>query len=368
MIRAPIASDTLRGLMDRIAPLKKGFDLLGDHVVITDADAHILFANKAAERNTGFVLEEMLGKNPADLWGGNMPKAFYEHMWHAIKAEKKPFTGEVENKRKNGTRYWQEIHISPVLDAQGDAQFFIGIEPNITDRKEKEKFRDEFASLLGHQLKNPLAAVRWLTEFLLKDAALAPEERDKITGIAEANDSMVALVADLLALARIGAPAETAETFGLVEEIRKIVGRVRQANPLVALSFDTEGQNLALHADKSLVLQVFTNLIANAAEYADAQKGDVRIALAKNSEGILFSSASNGSGIPINDQPNIFSKLFRASNAASRKKQGSGLGLFIVKLVCDALGWRVWFQSPRPHEKDGAIFFVHIPVTVGIDP
>jgi PAS domain S-box-containing protein len=75
-IRPSIASDTLRGLMDRLAPLKKGFDMLGDHAVITDTDAHILYANKSAERTTGFSLEEMLGKNPGDLWGGAMPQEF----------------------------------------------------------------------------------------------------------------------------------------------------------------------------------------------------------------------------------------------------------------------------------------------------
>lgn len=363
-VRTPIASGALRGMIDRVALLKKGFDMLGDHAVITDADAHILYANKAAERKTGFALEDMLGRNPGDLWGGNMSQEFYAKMWHTIKAEKQPFIGEVENERKDGRRYWQEIHISPVLDSGGEAQFFIAIEPDITDRKQKEKFRDEFASLLGHQLKNPLAAVRWLAEYLLKDAALAPEQRKKIAGIVEANASMAALVADVLALARIGAPADATETFDLAKEIGVIVSRVRTLNPAVTVLFDANatGEDFIVHADKSLALQVFANLIANAAEYADHQKGEAQITLYKDAENILFSSANNGAGIPSGEQSKIFHKFFRASNAADGKKEGSGLGLFIVKLICDALGWRVWFESPRPHEKDGAVFFVSIPI------
>lgn len=137
--REPLSEHELAEAREEIRPLTDGFDLLGDHVVITDAKGNILYANKAAEQHTGFSLSEMLGKNPGDLWGGIMEKKNYEAMWHVIKVEKKPYRGEVQNRNKAGELYWQELSIFPVLDEQGEAKFFIAIEPDITIRKVFEK-------------------------------------------------------------------------------------------------------------------------------------------------------------------------------------------------------------------------------------
>lgn len=347
--------------MDAIAPFKAGFDLLGDHVIITDADAHILYANKAVERNTGFSPEEYLGKNPADLWGGQMPQEFYEKMWRTIKTEKYPFVAEVRNKRKDGTSYWQELHISPILNEKGGVRFFIGVEPNITDRKEKEKFRDEFVSILGHQLQAPLVAVKWIVEFLLKDTTLSPQQREKIVATNAANESMIGMIASLLALAKLSDTEPKSEEFDLAQGIEAIIERVRIKNLRVSISFRHKSEDFFVRVNRPLALEVFTNLIANAAEYSDREDGEVSLVLKKDETGLLFSSQNNGASIPEEDQSRIFSKLFRASNAAEAKAEGSGLGLFIVKLICDKFGWEVFFKSPATEDGRGAIFFVRIP-------
>ena len=136
-IRKILTKATLTKKVKEIESLKKGFDFVADHVVITDVDGNIVYANKAVERNTGFSISETLGKNPGDLWGGTMPPDFYKRMWHTIKEQKKPFVGEVQNRTKDGKEYWQELHISPVLDNSNNINFFIGIEPNITDQTAK---------------------------------------------------------------------------------------------------------------------------------------------------------------------------------------------------------------------------------------
>lgn len=120
-----------------LGPLSQTFDLIDDHIIITDPDANIIYANRATEYNTGYSREELIGKRP-NVWGNNMPKSFYEDMWRRIKIDKKPFVGEVKNKKKDGTEYWQELRIYPVLDEKGEIKMFIGIEPNITARKQAE--------------------------------------------------------------------------------------------------------------------------------------------------------------------------------------------------------------------------------------
>ena len=133
-----LSKEKLAELQEEIAPLAQAFDLVDDHVVITDPDARIIYANYAVQENTGYSSSEVIGKNPAELWGGNMPKEFYEKMWTTIKTEKRPFVGEVKNKRKDGTEYWQEVRIYPIFGQYGDIKIFIGMEPNITTRKTAE--------------------------------------------------------------------------------------------------------------------------------------------------------------------------------------------------------------------------------------
>lgn len=126
-------SDKLKEEMNLIT---KVFDLMNDHVVITDPDAKVLYANKAAYAQTGYDLKEIIGKDPGKLWGGHMTKEFYERMWDTIKVNKKPFIEDIRNQKKDGSAYWQKLIIFPVLDEDDSIKFFVGLEPNI-DAKEK---------------------------------------------------------------------------------------------------------------------------------------------------------------------------------------------------------------------------------------
>ncbi len=130
-----------------LGPLISGFDKISDHVIITNPQGLILYANAAVERFTGFSRSEVIGKNPSQLWGGLMPKEFYQQMWDVIKNKKRFFVGEVQNMRKDKTKYWQRIHITPILDKKGEVEFFLGIEPDITKHKEQEGFEEEFSSI-----------------------------------------------------------------------------------------------------------------------------------------------------------------------------------------------------------------------------
>lgn len=346
--------------LEQIQALKNGFDLLSDHVVITDTDSHILYANKAVENKTGYSHDEIIGKRPGDLWGGAMPKEFYEKMWQTIKMEKKPFVGEVQNKKKDGTVFWQELHITPVLDASGEVKFFIGIEPDITDKKEKEKFRDEFISILSHQLKSPLSAMQWTLELLADKSAMTEEQQKQaLENMYKKNATLIDLITDLVIIARAGNPKGESTEFDLAVELQAIVDSVKDSNRRVSFWFQKDEGAFILRANQPLAREVFTNLIANAAEYSDKAAGEVKVALKKEGNDFVFSCENNGTVIPKEDQTKIFSKLFRASNAPARKEKGTGLGLFIVKMICDNFGWQVSFQSPRG-DGAGTVFFVRI--------
>lgn len=129
--------------LHRAAQFASGFDKLSDHVMITDSDGVILYANEAAARTTGYSVEEMVGKTPGELWGKQMDEAFYRNMWQVIKIDKKTFVGEIKNKKKDGTFYDAEIRIYPILNQDGEASLFVSIQPDISDRINNERVRIE---------------------------------------------------------------------------------------------------------------------------------------------------------------------------------------------------------------------------------
>ncbi len=153
-MRKNLTANELRSLQDEVREISDGFDLLGDHVVITDPEGNIIYANKAVQEHTGFSLVDIVGKNPGDLWGGIMDKKFYESMWHRIKIEKCPFVGEVKNRNRDGEIYDQELRIFPVLDDNGEVKFFIGMEPDITVRKVFEGHTQQYVEELERFTKH----------------------------------------------------------------------------------------------------------------------------------------------------------------------------------------------------------------------
>ena len=197
-------------------------------------------------------------------------------------------------------------------------------------------------------------------EWITKRGGLTPDQQKAIGAMYQQNESLINLISDLLVFVKIGNTQFKDEKIDLAGEIDAIIGDVKRKNSRVSFSFEKKSP-VFVFANRSLVIQVFSNLISNAAEYSDKTAGRVHAVL--KSEGLrhVFSVENNGLSISAEDQPKIFSKFFRASNASLIKKSGTGLGLFIVKMICDGLGWRVGFQSPIHGQDYGTIFFVTIP-------
>ena len=198
--RKPLTHEQLLQLQLEIAPLTRGFDLIADHVVITDVNGNILYANDGTVRHTGFSKDEMIGKNPGDLWGGHMDTKFYEDMWHMLTVLKMPFRGEVKNHDKEGTEYWQELRITPVLDEHGEIKFFIGVEPDIDARKIAEESREMFISVFERRTQNSFAAMRKTLDWLLTNSHLNQKERGRLETVYKEQHNLSILMDDLAKL------------------------------------------------------------------------------------------------------------------------------------------------------------------------
>jgi PAS domain S-box-containing protein len=135
---------------------KLAVDSAYEHMIITDADGMIQYANSSASRITGYSYDEIIGNNPR-LWGGQMDPKFYQAMWKRIKYDQLTFEGEILNKRKNGELYMAWSTISPIFSKWNKLVGFVGMERDITKEKEQIVIKDKLEKLnkfmVGRELK-----------------------------------------------------------------------------------------------------------------------------------------------------------------------------------------------------------------------
>jgi PAS domain S-box-containing protein len=338
-----------------------------DHIVITDSEGIVLYANKAVETITGFIRSEIVGKKAGnkELWGGIMDLPFYQLLWKTIKSDKKVFSGEIENHRKNGEKYIALVSVSPILDRNGDVRFFVGIERDVTREKEIDRMKTEFISLASHQLRTPLSAMKWFGEMLLSgDAgALTSDQKEMVGNIYASNERMIELVNSLLNISRIESgrllidPKPSDVNVLIHEVVKELEPQFMKQNLTCIVSVHEQLPIIPL--DAKLIRQVYINLLTNAIKYSP-KGAEIQIIISKNQTDLVSQITDSGFGIPLKEQRRVFEKFFRAQNILKMETEGTGLGLYLVKSIIDSSGGKIWFKSG---ENTGTTFWFSIPLS-----
>ncbi len=332
------------------------------HIIITDNNGHILYANKSSEKITGFTNEEIIGKTPT-LWGKQMPSIFYENFWNTIKEKKSIFIGKITNQRKNGELYEAEIKVSPMLDNNGEIQFFVAIEKDITKEKEIDKAKNEFISLAAHELRTPLSTISLASEMLLRGIVgdVSKENKKYLKTIFMEIKDMAEMIEKILdfsqiEMGRFHIIKEPTKLFDIIEKsIHEVQANLK--NKKISLKKDYKKNLPVINLDRKIMKIILENLLLNAIKYSPKGSGII-FGVEENKKNVIIKIKDNGIGIPKKDQPKIFTKLFRANNVFSIKTEGSGLGLYFVKNLIEQSNYKISFKS---EENKGTTFFISIP-------
>lgn len=355
----------IKNLAKDLEKFKLATESTSDHIVITDADGIIVYANKAAEKITGFNTAEILHKKAGakELWGGLMDKSFYEKMWHTIKIDKKNFSGEIKNKRKNGEIYYAQSNISPVIGKNGDVEFLVGIERDVTKEKQLEKAKDEFLSVASHELRTPLTAIDGLVA-MIRDGeygAVNDELKQPLEDINTASERLISLVNDLLSVSRIEAGRLK---FVLTDfDIKNIIEETTNLLSVVAkkkgLTIDiTKVTSTQVFADSEKVKQILNNLIGNAIKFTD--KGKITVSSKIEDQLLTVYIADTGIGMREEDKSKLFAK-FQQLESGKGRPAGTGLGLYITKELCQKMGGDLILSSSQFGK--GSTFAFSVPLT-----
>jgi len=123
---------------EQLRKLGQAVDQMASSVVITDTTGQIQYVNPAFTRNTGYTAEEAIGENPRILKSGRQPDALYANMWATLTSGQ-TWRGELENRRKDGSFFWELATIAPVKNDSGTVTHYVAVKDDITPRKEVER-------------------------------------------------------------------------------------------------------------------------------------------------------------------------------------------------------------------------------------
>lgn len=223
--------------------------------------------------------------------------------------------------------------------------------------------KDEFVSIVSHQLRTPLTAIRWFTGLLLGNRRknLNDEQLDFLEQVSVSNKRMIRLVNDLLDVSHI----ETGYKFKVVRKrfvLMPVIQEVLKENTPTIKTKNLKivnliPKNLKVNADRVKIKQVWQNLVSNAAAYTPKGK-KITLAAETGKEGLVFSIKDEGIGVPKSQQSRLFEKFFRAKNASLQDPNGTGLGLYITRGIIHRHGGEIWFKSA---ENKGTAFFFTLP-------
>jgi PAS domain S-box-containing protein len=347
------------------ARLIRCIEQVGESIVITDLDASILYVNPAFEKLTGYSRGEALGQNPRVLKSGRHSASFYQQMWDTLMGGE-TWSGELINRRKDGTLFQEEATISPIKNKDGRTTNFVAVKRDITLRKlaeaELEQAREkaeaanraksEFLANMSHEIRTPMNGVIGMTELAL-ETDLTEEQREFLGLVKSSADSLLSLINDILDFSRIEAGRLDIETIDfclrdMLDDTVKALGLRAQQKGLELTCHVLPDVPEGLTGDPNRLRQVFVNLVGNAIKFTP--QGEV-VVLAEIQEKIgdevvlHFSVKDTGVGIPLDKQQNIFDAFTQADNSMTRKFGGTGLGLSISTRLVNLMGGRIWVES-----------------------
>jgi signal transduction histidine kinase len=330
---------------------------LNDGVIMFSNEKKIILMNPMATSQIGLTIEG------ASI--GDISKLFGAHNLED-EMDRTLLSGEAFRINKVSiAEYYYEAIIAPVKDNDGRIAGCSLIMHDITYLEEVDRMKTEFVSVASHQLRTPLTAIKLFTDMLLKGEVgkLNAEQVEYLNHIYQSTDSMVILVYDLLNVTRIesGKLIINPQPTSIEKLIKLLISEVRPLalNKKISINFQAQDSFPDVPVDQNLFRQVIHNLITNAIRYSPEKIGKIDIKLEKGDGRFIISVADNGIGIPESVKNRMFNKFFRADNAVRIATEGTGLGLYVSKLIIESSGGKIWFESS---EGSGTTFFVTMPL------
>jgi len=258
-------------------------------------------------------------------------------------------TLELEITCKDKSAIWTETKVTFLRDANNRPIGFLGVTRDITERKKLDQLKNDFVNTVSHELRTPLAITEEAISFIL-DGTLGAvnEQQNKILVTARDNINWLSrIINELLDISKIEAgrvklKRELVNITALCKHIAFLFDpKIKERHLELRLCLPQE--DLYIYVDSDRIIQVLTNLIANAIKFTE--KGYIEISARENEDSIECSVADTGAGIPKERLPKVFTKFEQFGRTAGPGDKGTGLGLSITKGIIELHKGRIWVES-----------------------
>jgi len=301
-------------------------------VIVVDQERRIILVNPMARQAFGLNEQNLTGKRFDEV-------IQHQDLLEILEGEKgdEPFRAEVA------------LEDGRVFNAQVTPISEVGLAvtmQDITHLKELDRIKSDFVSTVSHDLRSPLTAILGYVELIDRVGPINDMQRDFIRRVQVSVQNITALINDLLDLGRIEAGFDSRmEILQLASIVNYVVegfrNKVKEKN--LVLEMQVSDQLPLMLGNPVRLRQMVSNIVGNAIKYTP-EGGAIRISAQAEGEQIIVKVEDSGPGIPPADQPYIFDKFYRASNAPL-DVPGTGLGLAIVKSIIDNHQGRIWVDS-----------------------
>ncbi len=384
--RLMMAVDITREIMDeeKIKDLNKRlqdfkYALTSSSIVsITDKRGIINYVNDNFLKISGYERAELIGSNHNIINSGYHAGSFFKEMWQCI-SKGEIWRNDIRNKAKDGTYYWVDTYIVPLLDEKGKPDQYISIRNDITGRKqiedelaelnrmleERVKKRtqalelanaslQDFAYSISHDLRAPVRHIRNFAQIVLEETKEhMDEEALKYQGyVIQATDRLSQQIEGLLQFSRVGSKLLNYRQIDVEAMLGHVVNQMNLQYNQHPNHFHI-GPMPVVNADDVLLEQVFTNLVSNALKYSSKETESHVWVTHENIDGHhQFAVKDNGVGFDMAYAHKLFGMFSRLHSQS--EFEGNGIGLANVKRIVERHEGKIWVDS-KPGE--GATFY-----------
>ena len=342
-----------RELTEQASKLEAILNSIADGVIVLDMDDQFITTNAAAQKLLVDMSYDFTTGPLHELTAGGENDS----------TQSSGVVLQPKKKYKIGNRTLS-THASPVKTPEGDQVGTVIVLRDITSEAEADQLKDAFITSISHELRTPLTVIKVYTDLILKTGNGQMDERHLsfLQKISKNSDHLEQHINQLINISEI-----QAGTFNLDKKRLDMVSLVRNAaenwrdrmeGKGVTLDLQLPDEPLWICADSNQLSWATEVLLSNAHNYT--LNGSVKVRVFGEQDEARLDVTDTGIGIAAADQPHLFDRFFRASNAMNYNVRGVGLGLFITRSIVELHDGRIWLES---ESGVGSTFSLALPLT-----
>lgn len=351
---------------EQLALMFQAVESARNGVVITDPrrpDNPIIYTNPAFTHITGYGADEILGVNCRFLQGEDREQSALSEIRQSIN-DARSITAVLRNYRKDGSRFYNELTISPVHNPAGLLVAFVGIQNDITARIEAEERISDFYSVVSHELRTPIAKIKSSLAIIAdgESGPVSESVRRFVDISAKAADGLWRLIENILDFKKLesGKFRLLTQRLNLAPLVENTVAEFQPVASAasVRLRFSSL-TDCTVVADSQRIVQVLENFMSNAVKFSPPGSEILVQLTVRDDHWARVEVQDFGPGITKIDAAKLFTKFQQLDSADRRMRGGTGLGLAVCKAIIEAHSGNIGLESSTGQ---GSIFWFELKI------